>query len=169
MQLAVIEFARNVVGLAGANSTEFDRDTPHPVIALVTEWQERDGRIERRDEKSDLGGTMRLGAQGAALESGSLARKVYGADVINERHRHRYEVNNQYVQRLKDKGLRVSGLTQREQLCEMIELPSHPWLIGCQFHPEFTSTPRGGHPLFTAFVEAALQYQASKTKTAIAA
>ncbi|HYS57804.1 MAG TPA: CTP synthase [Burkholderiales bacterium] len=168
MQLAVIEFARNVVGLAGANSTEFDRDTPHPVIALVTEWQDRDGRIERRDEKSDLGGTMRLGAQGAALEPGSLARKVYGADVINERHRHRYEVNNQYVQRLKDKGLRVSGLTQRE-LCEMIELPSHPWFIGCQFHPEFTSTPRGGHSLFTAFVEAALQYQASKTKTAIAA
>ena len=169
MQLAVIEFARNVVGLAGANSTEFDRDTPHPVIALVTEWQNRDGRIERRDEKSDLGGTMRLGAQGAALEPGSLARKVYGADVINERHRHRYEVNNQYVQRLKDKGLRASGLTQREQLCEMIELPSHPWFIGCQFHPEFTSTPRGGHSLFTAFVEAALQYQASKTKTAIAA
>ena len=169
MQLAVIEFARNVVGLASANSTEFDRDTPHPVIALVTEWQDRDGRIERRDEKSDLGGTMRLGAQGAVLEPGSLARKVYGADVINERHRHRYEVNNQYVQRLKDKGLRASGLTQREQLCEMIELPSHPWFIGCQFHPEFTSTPRGGHSLFTAFVEAALQYQASKTKTAIAA
>jgi len=169
MQLAVIEFARNVAGLAGANSTEFDRDTPHPVIALVTEWQDRDGRIERRDEKSDLGGTMRLGAQGATLESGSLARKVYGAELINERHRHRYEVNNQYMQRLKDKGLRVSGLTQSEQLCEMIELPSHPWFIGCQFHPEFTSTPRAGHPLFTAFVEAALQYQASKTKTAIAA
>src|SRR6266853_2829732 len=169
MQLAVIEFARNVVGLAGANSTEFDRDTPHPVIALVTEWQDRDGRIERRDEKSELGGTMRLGAQGAALDPGSLARKVYGADAINERHRHRYEVNNQYVQRLKDKGLRVSGLTQGEQLCEMIELPSHPWLIGCQFHPEFTSTPRAGHPLFAAVVEAALQYQAGKTKTAIAA
>jgi len=135
----------------------------------VTEWQERDGRVERRDEKSDLGGTMRLGAQGAALESGSLARKVYGADVINERHRHRYEVNNQYLQRLKEKGLRVSGVTQREQLCEMIELPSHPWFIGCQFHPEFTSTPRTGHSLFTAFVEAALQYQAAKTKTAIAA
>jgi CTP synthase len=169
MQLAVIEFARNVVGLAGANSTEFDRDTPHPVIALVSEWQDRDGRIERRDEKSDLGGTMRLGAQAASLEAGSLARKIYGTDVINERHRHRYEANNQYMQRLKDKGLRVSGFTQREQLGEMIELPSHPWFIGCQFHPEFTSTPRAGHPLFTAFVEAALQYQASKTKTAIAA
>ena len=169
MQLAVIEFARNVVGLAGANSTEFDPDTPHPVIALVTEWQDRDGRIERRDDKSDLGGTMRLGAQSAALEPGSLVRKIYGVDTINERHRHRYEVNNQYVQRLKDKGLRISGLTQREQQCETVELPSHPWLIGCQFHPEFTSTPRAGHPLFTAFVEAALQYQASKTKTAIAA
>jgi CTP synthase len=169
MQLAVIEFARNVVGLAGANSTEFDRDTPHPVIALVTEWQDRDGRIERRDEKSDLGGTMRLGAQTAALEAGSLVRRIYGTDVINERHRHRYEVNNQYVQRLKDKGLRVSGTTQREQLCEMVELPSHPWFVGCQFHPEFTSTPRTGHALFTAFVEAALQYQAGKTKTAIAA
>ena len=169
MQLAVIEYARNVVGLAGANSTEFDRDTPQPVIALVTEWQDRDGRIERRDEKSDLGGTMRLGAQSATLEPGSLACKTYGAETINERHRHRYEVNNQYLQRLKDKGLRVSGVTQREQLCEMIELPSHPWFVGCQFHPEFTSTPRAGHRLFTAFVEAALQYQAGATKTAIAA
>jgi CTP synthase len=169
MQLAVIEYARNVAGLAGANSTEFDRDTPHPVIALVTEWQDRDGRIERRDEKSDLGGTMRLGAQGATLEPGSLACRIYGAETINERHRHRYEVNNQYLQRLKDKGLRVSGVTQREQLCEMIELPSHPWFVGCQFHPEFTSTPRAGHRLFTAFVEAALQYQAGATKTAIAA
>jgi CTP synthase len=169
MQLAVIEYARNVVGLAGANSTEFDRDTPHPVIALVTEWQDRDGRIERRDEKSDLGGTMRLGAQSAALEPGSLACRIYDAETINERHRHRYEVNNQYLQRLKDKGLRVSGVTQREQLCEMIELPSHPWFVGCQFHPEFTSTPRTGHRLFTAFVEAALQYQAGATKTAIAA
>jgi CTP synthase len=169
MQLAVIEYARNVVGLTGANSTEFDRDTPHPVIALVTEWQDRDGRIEHRDEKSDLGGTMRLGAQSAALEPGSLACRIYGAETINERHRHRYEVNNQYLQRLKDKGLRVSGVTQREQLCEMIELPSHPWFIGCQFHPEFTSTPRTGHRLFTAFVEAALQYQAGATKTAIAA
>jgi CTP synthase len=169
MQLAVIEFARDVVGLAGANSTEFDRDTPHPVIALITEWQDRDGRIEHRDDKSDLGGTMRLGAQAATLDPGSLARKIYAADTISERHRHRYEVNNQYVQRLKDKGLRVSGLTQREQLCEMVELPSHPWFVGCQFHPEFTSTPRAGHPLFTAFVEAALQHQAGQTKTAIAA
>ncbi len=169
MQLAVVEFARNVVGLAGANSTEFDPDTPHPVIALITEWQDRDGRVERRNEESNLGGTMRLGAQAAALEPGSLVRKVYGCDVINERHRHRFEVNNQYVQRLKDRGMRVSGTTKAEQLCEMIELPAHPWFVGCQFHPEFTSTPRAGHPLFKAFVEAALHKQAEKTKTPIAA
>ncbi|OGA08977.1 MAG: CTP synthase [Betaproteobacteria bacterium RIFCSPLOWO2_12_FULL_65_110] len=169
MQLAVIEFARNVVGLAGANSTEFDPETPHPVIALITEWQNRDGRIERRTEKSDLGGTMRLGAQRAALDPGSQARRIYGDDVINERHRHRYEANNQYLGRLKEKGLRVSGLTEAEQLCEMVELPAHPWFIGCQFHPEFTSTPREGHPLFRSFVEAAIAYQAQKTKTAIAA
>jgi CTP synthase len=158
-----------VCGLAGANSTEFDPDTPHPVIALITEWQDRDGRVEHRTEKSDLGGTMRLGAQAAVLEQGSTARAIYGADVINERHRHRYEVNNQYIGRLKDKGLRVSGLTQAEQLCEMIELPNHPWFMACQFHPEFTSTPRAGHPLFKAFIEAALKHQASRTKTAIAA
>jgi len=164
MQLAVIEFARNVVGLAGANSTEFDPDTPHPVIALITEWQDRDGRIERRSEKSDLGGTMRLGAQQAVLEAGSLARKIYGTDIISERHRHRYEVNNQYIGRLKEKGLRVSGLTQAEQLCEVIELAGEGWFIGCQFHPEFTSTPRAGHPLFKAFVEAAIEHQAEKTK-----
>jgi CTP synthase len=160
MQIAVIEFARHVCGLAGANSTEFDPDTPHPVVALVTEWQDRDGRIERRDEKSDLGGTMRLGAQAALLEPNSLVRKIYGSEIINERHRHRYEVNIQYVNRLKDKGLRVSGLTQAEKLTEMMELPGHPWFVGCQFHPEFTSTPRNGHPLFTAFIEAALAYQA---------
>ncbi|MBI4292665.1 MAG: CTP synthase [Betaproteobacteria bacterium] len=169
LQLAVIEFARNVVGLAGANSTEFDPDTPHPVIALINEWQDRDGRIERRDEKSDLGGTMRLGAQAAALEAGSMVRKIYGSDVINERHRHRFEVNNQYLQRIKDRGMRVSGITQAEHLCEMIELPEHPWFVGCQFHPEFTSTPRAGHPLFRAFVEAALRKQTEKKKTPIAA
>jgi CTP synthase len=162
MQIAVIEFARNVCGLAGANSTEFDPDTPHPVIALITEWQDRDGRIERRDEKSDLGGTMRLGAQAALLEAGSLVRKTYGSDTINERHRHRYEVNNQYLARLKEKGLRVSGITKSEQLTEMVELPSHPWFVGCQFHPEFTSSPRAGHPLFTSFIEAALACQAQR-------
>ena len=169
MQLAVIEFARDVVGLKDANSTEFDPETPHPVIALITEWQDRDGRVERRDEKSNLGGTMRLGAQAAMLETGSLVRKIYGADLISERHRHRYEVNNQYLQRIKDHGMRVSGITQAEQLCEMIELPGHPWFVGCQFHPEFTSTPRKGHPLFKAFIEAALRNQAEKTKTPMAA
>jgi CTP synthase len=169
MQLAVIEFARNVVGLAGANSTEFDPDTPHPVIALITEWQDRDGRVERRSEKSDLGGTMRLGSQRAALEPGSQAHAIYGSDVINERHRHRYEANNQYLGRLKEKGLRVSGLTEAEQLCEVVELPAHPWFVGCQFHPEFTSTPRDGHPLFKSFIEAAIEHQARKTKTPIAA
>jgi len=169
MQLAVIEFARNVCGLAGANSTEFDPDTPHPVIALITEWQNRDGRIERRNEKSDLGGTMRLGAQRAALEPASQVQRIYGIDVINERHRHRYEANNQYLGRLKEKGLRVSGLTEAEQLCEMVELPGHPWFIGCQFHPEFTSTPRDGHPLFRSFIEAAIEHQARMTKPAIAA
>jgi CTP synthase len=162
MQIAVIEFARNVCGLTGANSTEFDPDTPHPVIALITEWQDRDGRIERRDEKSDLGGTMRLGAQAALLEVGSLVRKTYGSDTINERHRHRYEVNNQYLARLKEKGLRVSGITKSEQLTEMVELPAHPWFVGCQFHPEFTSSPRAGHPLFTSFIEAALACQAQR-------
>jgi len=169
MQLAVIEYARNVCGLAGANSTEFDPDTPHPVIALITEWQGRDGKVEQRTEKSDLGGTMRLGAQAAQLEAGSMSHKIYGSDTINERHRHRYEVNNQYIGRLKDKGLRISGLTQAEQLCEMVELPGHPWFIGCQFHPEFTSTPRGSHPLFKSFVEAALQHQQQLKKSPVAA
>jgi CTP synthase len=169
MQLAVIEFARNVCGLAGANSTEFDPETPHPVIALITEWQDRDGRIERRTDKSDLGGTMRLGAQRAGLEPDSQAQRIYGAGVISERHRHRYEANNQYLGRLQEKGLRVSGLTEAEQLCEMVELPGHPWFIGCQFHPEFTSTPRDGHPLFKSFIEAAIEHQTQKTKTAMAA
>jgi CTP synthase len=169
MQLAVIEFARDVVGLAGANSTEFDPDTPHPVIALITEWQDRDGRIERRDAESDLGGTMRLGAQPATLESGSLVRRIYGVETINERHRHRYEVNAQYVGRLKEKGLRVSGVTRSGELAEMVELPGHPWFVGCQFHPEFTSTPRAGHPLFKSFIEAAIEHQAEHSKPAVAA
>ncbi|MFN0303928.1 MAG: CTP synthase [Burkholderiales bacterium] len=159
MQIAVIEFARNVCGLAGANSTEFDPDSPHPVIALITEWHDREGRIERRDNTSDMGGTMRLGAQAANLEAGSLARAIYGTDGINERHRHRYEVNEAYVPRLKERGLRVSGLTVTDNLVEMIELPNHPWFVACQFHPEFTSRPRQGHPLFKAFIEAALARQ----------
>ena len=156
MQLAVIEFARNVAGLANAHSTEFDPDTPHPVVALITEWQDRDGRIERRDSQSDLGGTMRLGAQEAVLEHDSIAASIYGQERIMERHRHRYEVNDHYLARLKQAGLRVSGVSGGEGLCEMIELPGHPWFVGCQFHPEFTSTPRDGHPLFKAFVLAAI-------------
>jgi CTP synthase len=156
MQLAIIEFARNVVGLSGAHSTEFEPDTPHPVIALITEWQERDGKIERRDKESDLGGTMRLGGQECILEPNSVASAIYGGERIVERHRHRYEVNAHYLPRLRECGLRISGTSAKEGLCEMIELPDHPWFVGCQFHPEFTSTPRDGHPLFKAFVQAAL-------------
>jgi CTP synthase len=155
MQLAVIEHARNVAGLVGAHSTEFDPDTPHPVIALITEWQDRDGRVEKRDASSDLGGTMRLGGQECRLEPDSVVRRIYGQDSIIERHRHRYEVNDHYLVRLKAAGLKVSGLSVKEGLCEMVELPGHPWFVGCQFHPEFTSTPRHGHPLFKAFVQAA--------------
>ena len=155
MQLAVIEYARNAAGLVGAHSTEFDPDTPHPVIALITEWQDRDGRVERRDAGSGLGGTMRLGGQECVLEPDSVVRRIYGQDRIMERHRHRYEANNHYLPRLRAAGLRVSGLSAKDGLCEMVELPGHPWFIGCQFHPEFTSTPRHGHPLFKAFVQAA--------------
>jgi CTP synthase len=161
MQLATIEFARNVCGLAGANSTEFDPDTPHPVVALVTEWLDRTGRIERRSEASDLGGTMRLGAQKCPVEPGTLAHSIYGAEV-NERHRHRYEVNNVYVPQLEAKGYTVSARTPSENLPEMMELPGHPFFIGVQFHPEFTSTPRNGHPLFKAYVEAALRQRAKR-------
>ena len=158
MQLAVIEFARDMAGFAGAHSTEFEPETPHPVIALITEWQDRDGRVERRDLQSDLGGTMRLGGQECTLVAGSLAATIYAAERISERHRHRYEVNNHYLPRLQAAGLTVSGVSVKEGLCEMIELPGHPWFVGCQFHPEFTSTPRAGHPLFKAFIEAALAH-----------
>ena len=166
MQLAVIEFARDVAGMEGAHSTEFDPDTPHPVIALITEWRDREGRVEKREAGADLGGTMRLGGQTCALAADSLARKVYGADTIVERHRHRYEVNNIYLNRLQQAGLKVSGKSEDGRLCEMVELPreginAHPWFIGCQFHPEFTSSPRAGHPLFSAFVRAALAHQES--------
>jgi CTP synthase len=157
MQLAVIEFARDVAGLTGAHSTEFDGSTPHPVVALITEWVDREGRIEKRDVNSDLGGTMRLGGQKCRLIDGTLARDVYRDEVIIERHRHRYEINNAYLPRLEQAGLRISGTSaEGKQLCEMIELPDHPWFVGCQFHPEFTSNPRYGHPLFNAFVKAAL-------------
>ena len=160
MQLATIEFARNVCGMAGANSTEFDPDSPHPVVALITEWLDRTGRIEQRTETSDLGGTMRLGAQKVPVEAGTLAAEIYGAEV-NERHRHRYEVNNVYVPELAARGYRVSARTPSENLPEMMELPGHPFFFGVQFHPEFTSTPRNGHPLFKAFVNAALKYRAN--------
>lgn len=163
MQLAVIEFARNVAKLEHANSTEFDKNTPHPMIGLITEWKNADGKLEQRDESSNLGGTMRLGAQRCPIESGTIAASIYGQDV-NERHRHRYEVNNNYVDQLKAAGLIISARTPHEQLCEMIELPQalHPWFVACQFHPEFTSNPRRGHPLFTAYVSAALNAKVSK-------
>jgi len=166
MQLAVIEYARNLAGLAGAHSTEFDAETPHPVVALITEWQDRDGRVERRNAASDLGGTMRLGGQECELKTGSLVRKIYGAERIIERHRHRYEVNNHYLPRLQEAGLSVSALSLTGELCEMVEIPGHPWFVGCQFHPEFTSTPRGGHPLFKSFVEAALERSRHQNRSA---
>jgi len=156
MQLAVVEFARNVAGLKLANSTEFNSNTPHPVIGLITEWQDQSGEIMKRDQHSDLGGTMRLGAQKASVKKGTLAYKIYG-DHVNERHRHRYEVNNLYVNQLIDAGLVVSSRTPGEDLCEIIELreDNHPWFFGCQFHPEFTSNPKDSHPLFLSFVKAA--------------
>jgi len=158
MQLAVIEFARHVAQIQGANSTEFDLDTPHPVVALITEWLDREGRIEKRASDSDLGGTMRLGSQSCPVKPATLAHRIYG-DVVNERHRHRYEVNNAYVPRLEKAGLIISAHTPTELLPEMMELPTvmHPWFFGVQFHPEFTSTPRAGHPLFLAFIKAALE------------
>jgi len=155
MQVAVIEFARNVAGLAGAQSTEFLKDTPHPVIGLITEWQDQQGNIERRDENSDLGGSMRLGGQPCNLKAGTQAHAIYGKDKIVERHRHRYEFNNQYRDSLQAAGLIFSGTSADDNLVEMVEIPGHPWFLACQFHPEFTSTPRDGHPLFTSFVEAA--------------
>jgi CTP synthase len=159
MQVAVIEFARHVAGLGGAHSTEFDPATPDPVIALITEWSREDGGLEQRDESSELGGTMRLGGQKCQLAAGSLARSLYGKDVIIERHRHRYEFNNHYRKVLEDNGLRLAGLSVDGRLVEVVEIPEHPWFIGCQFHPEFTSTPRDGHPLFTGYIEAAVAYR----------
>jgi CTP synthase len=160
MQLAIIEYARNVLALKGANSTEFDRATNHPVIALITEWQDLERGQQVRDERSDLGGSMRLGAQEAKLTPGSLARALYGKESIFERHRHRYEFNNHYLDELAAAGLRFSGFSA-DGLVEFIELPGHPWFVASQFHPEFTSTPRDGHPLFAGFVRAAREYRAS--------
>ena len=164
MQLAVIEFARHRAGLEGAHSTEFDPDTPYPVVALISEWRDASGRVEKRSGQSNLGGTMRLGAQECQLKPGSLAHKIYAADRVVERHRHRYEVNNAYLMRLEGAGLTISGRSGDGELCEMIELPDHPWFLACQFHPEFTSTPRDGHPLFRAFVEAALAQRGAQAQ-----
>ncbi len=157
MQVAVIEFARHVAGLTDAHSTEFRKDNPQPVIALITEWLDETGSVQQRREGGDLGGSMRLGAQPCQLVPGSLARQTYGKDVITERHRHRYEFNNRYRESLQAAGLALSGHSLDERLVEMIELPDHPWFLGCQFHPEFTSTPRAGHPLFRGFIEAAIR------------
>ena len=157
MQVATIEYARHVAGLGGANSTEFEPSCPHPVIALIEEWQDRDGSIQKRSASSDLGGTMRLGAQSSDVKPGTLAHQIYGP-VVTERHRHRYEANVNYLDRLQAAGLVISALTQTEKLTEIVELPQtvHPWFVGVQFHPEFKSTPWGGHPLFTSYVKAAL-------------
>jgi CTP synthase len=163
MQVATIEYARNVAHLTDANSTEFEPDTPHPVIALITEWKDADGSIKTRDAQSDLGGTMRLGAQSSDVTPGTLAHQIYG-DVVTERHRHRYEANVNYLDRLRAAGLVISALTQREQLTEIVELPAsvHPWFMGVQFHPEFKSTPWDGHPLFNAYVRAALGHKSGR-------
>ncbi|MGH8589881.1 MAG: CTP synthase [Gammaproteobacteria bacterium] len=159
MQVAVIELARHVAGLAGAHSTEFDRETPHPVIALITEWTTREGTVERRSESSDLGGSMRLGGQSCRLTPESLTRKLYAREVIVERHRHRYEFNNRYEDVLSRAGLVIAGRSLDGQLVEVVELRDHPWFVACQYHPEFTSTPRDGHPLFTSYIRAALSYR----------
>ncbi|MDH3325351.1 MAG: CTP synthase [Gammaproteobacteria bacterium] len=164
MQLAVVEFARNVAKLEGAHSTEFDQDSPNPVIGLIKEWVSSHGGIERRSEASDLGGSMRLGSQKCRLESDSLMHKLYKEDVIEERHRHRYEFNNQYRESLQEAGLKLSGLSVDDKLVEVIEIADHPWFVACQFHPEFTSTPRDGHPLFTGFIKAAKSYKKANKK-----
>ncbi|EGN75688.1 CTP synthase [Idiomarina sp. A28L] len=161
MQVALIEYARNVAGLAGANSTEFDEHGPYPVVGLITEWMDESGQQEIRDSGSDLGGTMRLGAQQCHLLENTKAREIYGHETIEERHRHRYEVNNNYRDQLEKAGLRFSGLSADKRLVEVIEIPDHPWFVAAQFHPEFTSTPRDGHPLFESFVAAAQEYQQS--------
>jgi CTP synthase len=170
MQVATIEYARHVAGLEGANSTEFEPATPHPVIALIDEWQDRDGTIQKRDANSDLGGTMRLGAQSSDVRPGTLAHRIYGA-VVTERHRHRYEANERYLERLQQSGLVISALTQREKLTEIVELPQdrHPWFVGVQFHPEFKSTPWGSHPLFDSYVAAALEYRRARAAALAAA
>ncbi|MDH5388854.1 MAG: CTP synthase [Gammaproteobacteria bacterium] len=167
MQLAVIEFSRNVAGLGDAHSSEFSSDTKHPVIALITEWQAEDGSIEKRGADSDLGGSMRLGAQRCNLVENTLASHVYGSDNVFERHRHRYEFNNHYRKQLEEAGLIISGKSTDGNLVEMVELKDHPWFLACQFHPEFTSTPRDGHPLFADYIRAALEYHNAKQTEAV--
>ncbi|QEY26079.1 CTP synthase [Neisseria zalophi] len=160
MQIALVEYARDIADMPNANSSEFDPKTPYPVVGLIDEWQTADGSVEKRDEHVDLGGTMRLGAQEVDLKPDTLAAKIYGDTKIKERHRHRYEVNNNFVPELEKAGLVIGGVSAgRERLVETIELPNHPWFFACQFHPEFTSTPRKGHPLFTAYIKAALSNQ----------
>ena len=159
MQIALIEYARNVAGLTKANSSEFDRTCEQPVVGLITEWQDAEGNVETRTVQSDLGGTMRLGAQQCHLVAGSLAHKLYASDTIEERHRHRYEVNNNLLPLIEKAGLKITGLSADKKLVEIIEVPNHPWFIACQFHPEFTSTPRDGHPLFAGFIKAAKENQ----------
>ncbi|HRH17831.1 MAG TPA: CTP synthase [Aquabacterium sp.] len=161
MQVATIEYARHMAGLTGANSTEFEPETPHPVIALIDEWLDADGTVQKRDASSNLGGTMRLGAQSSDVAPGTIAHAIYGP-VVTERHRHRYEANERYLDRLRQAGLVISAITQREKLTEMVELPQavHPWYVGVQFHPEFKSTPWDGHPLFIGYIKAALDHQA---------
>ena len=158
LHAAVIDFARHCAKLDGAHTTEVDEHAPHPVIALITEWTDLTGRVERGSQSGDLGGTMRLGEQTCVLNQGSLAERVYGSGVVHERHRHRYEVNINYVEQLIQSGLVVGGRSEDGELVEMIELEDHPWFLACQFHPEFTSSPRRGHPLFTGFIEADLAY-----------
>lgn len=162
MHAAVVEFARNQCGLADANSTENSTDTENPVIGLISEWLDRTGAVQQRDNKSDLGGTMRLGGQLCRLAPGSLARKIYGQDEITERHRHRYEFNNHYRDVIEENGMQLAGFSADNELVEIVELPNHPWFFACQFHPEFTSTPRDGHPLFSSFIQAALVFRKSR-------
>jgi len=165
LQVAVIEFARNVLGLKGAHSTEFDAQSLHPVIALISEWQDRDGSLQKRDEKSNVGGTMRLGSQECRLQAGTLAHDLYGTDIIRERHRHRYEFNNNYLDQMSNAGMVFSGFSI-DGLVEVIELPNHPWFLACQFHPEFQSNPRDGHPIFSGFIRAARRFRAEELPAA---
>ena len=168
MQAAAVEFARNVCGLEKANTTEVDPETPDRVIGLITEWLDASGKVEQRDEESDLGGTMRLGGQECRLREGSLTRELYGREIITERHRHRYEFNNHYRDIFQKNGMVLAGLSMDEMLVEIIEIADHPWFIACQFHPEFTSSPRDGHPLFSGFIEAALRYQEGELPQGVA-